>query len=175
MTKARRAHFKHVSSPVELDELLLKLTGALSAAGSDKKRETGLHQLASRMFSEGNAQLGSPTLSVLQLIGSRWTPLILLVLASGTFRHSELLRVLNILSDGNGTSHISSHVLTIKLRELERDGMLDRKIWPEVPPRTDYTLTALGRALTERLSDVVGWSEANADGIRSARRDLDEA
>ena len=72
------------------------------------------------------------------LLGNKWKPLILRELLTGTMRYNELTR---------GVPGISPKVLTENLRELEEDGILTRTVYPEVPPRVEYTLTKKGNDL----------------------------
>ena len=68
---------------------------------------------------------------------------------------------------------ITQRVLTVTLRNLERDGFVSRHVFPEVPPRVEYELTRLGESLLEMLPTLVNWVDANWDGITSARADFD--
>ena len=74
------------------------------------------------------------------LLGNKWKPLILRELLSGTKRYNELIR--NVVG-------ISPKVMTENLRELEEDGIIDRKVYPEVPPKVEYSLTDKGNDLKE--------------------------
>ena len=88
-----------------------------------------------------------PVATTVQLIGNKWKPLILRDLLQGTQRYKYLLY---------GIEGISSKVLTENLRQLEEDGLIERKVYPEVPLRVEYSLTALGeqmRPIIESLKD----------------------
>ena len=91
-----------------------------------------------------------PVETTLTLISSKWKVLIVRDLLAGTKRFGELQR-----SVGN----VSQKVLTTQLREMEEDGLVDRKAYPEVPPRVEYSLTELGRSLEPVLSALWNWGE----------------
>ena len=91
-----------------------------------------------------------PVETTLTLIRSKWKVLIVRDLLGGTKRFGELQR-----SVGN----VSQKVLTAQLREMEEDGLVDRKVYPEVPPRVEYSLTELGRSLEPVLSAMWNWGE----------------
>lgn len=93
-------------------------------------------------------------MSLLQgVLGGKWKLLILWYVSFyGTQRFGELSRRLE---------GITQSTLTKQLRELERDGFLHREVFPEVPPRVEYTLTAQGRSFVPILEDMVVWSEGH--------------
>ena len=91
-----------------------------------------------------------PVETTLTLISSKWKVLIVRDLLGGTKRFGELQR-----SVGN----VSQKVLTAQLREMEEDGLVDRKVYPEVPPRVEYSLTEPGRSLEPVLSAMWNWGE----------------
>jgi DNA-binding HxlR family transcriptional regulator len=102
-----------------------------------------------------------PTRQALDLIADKWTTLVIYLLADGTSRYSELQRAV----DG-----ISQKMLTQTLRNLERNGLVHRKVYPEVPPRTEYTLTPLGQTLIEPLSALCAWAERHLPELEKARQ-----
>lgn len=89
-----------------------------------------------------------PVETTLMLIGSKWKVLILRDLLPGTKRFGELKR-----SIGN----VSQKVLTAQLRDMEEKGLVNRKVYPEVPPRVEYSLTELGRSLKPILDAMQEW------------------
>ena len=91
-----------------------------------------------------------PVETTLTLISSKWKVLIVRDLLAGTKRFGELQR-----SVGN----VSQKVLTAQLRQMEDSGLLTRKVYPEVPPRVEYTLTELGRSLKPILDAMWNWGE----------------
>ncbi|MCF6264671.1 MAG: helix-turn-helix transcriptional regulator [Xanthomonadales bacterium] len=105
-----------------------------------------------------------PTRVVLNRIADKWTVLVVGALALETKRFGQLKREL----DG-----ISQKMLTQTLRAMERDGMVNRKVYPEVPPKVEYSLTELGCTLVSVLEDVRTWSEGNIEKILQAQTKYD--
>ena len=91
-----------------------------------------------------------PVETTLTLIGDKWKVLILRDLRDGTKRFGELRRSL---------SGISQKVLTSNLRDMEASGLISREVFPEVPPRVEYTLTKLGVSMTPILDAMASWGE----------------
>ena len=89
-----------------------------------------------------------PVELTLLLISNKWKILIIRDLLEGTKRFSELKKSI---------TNISQKVLTSNLREMEENGLLSRKIYPEVPPRVEYTLTKVGYSLKPLLDDMDKW------------------
>ena len=91
-----------------------------------------------------------PVETTLTLIGDKWKVLILRDLLSGTKRFGELKKSIGSLSQ---------KVLTTQLRQMEEAGLLIRTVYPEVPPRVEYSLTELGRSLKPILDAMQNWGE----------------
>ena len=89
-----------------------------------------------------------PVETTLMLIGDKWKVLILRDLMSGTKRFSELKKSIG---------HVTQKVLTAQLRDMEAKGLLTRKVYAEVAPRVEYTLTATGYSLRPILDSMVAW------------------
>lgn len=96
----------------------------------------------------------------LDLIGDRWSVLVIHALAHEARRYGELGRFIR---------GISQKMLTETLRALERDGIVDRTVYPVVPPRVEYALTPLGRTLLEPLNALCRWAEEHLDEVEHAR------
>ncbi|WP_426997577.1 winged helix-turn-helix transcriptional regulator [Pseudarthrobacter sp. N5] len=107
-----------------------------------------------------------PSRVVFQRIGDKWASLVIQVLAGGPLRFSELRKLVNV---------VTPKVLTQTLRTLERDGLITRTVFAQVPPRVDYELTALGRSLLEPLTLLRLWAENNVPTILNARDAYDDA
>ena len=103
---------------------------------------------------------------VLDRIGDKWTVLVVLLLSDGPMRFSELRAHLGA---------VAPKVLTQTLRRIERDGLVTRAIYAEVPPRVEYTLTDLGRSLTTPISVVGDWAETHVGQITAAQQAYDAA
>ena len=106
-----------------------------------------------------------PTRLVLDRIADKWTVLIVGKLSGGVRRFGELRHAI----DG-----ISPKVLTQKLRELERDGLVTRTVYASVPPKVEYALTPLGQTLIDLLDGIRAWAEGNIEGILAAQAAYDE-
>ncbi len=89
-----------------------------------------------------------PVEMTLQLIGDKWKVLIIRDLLTGTKRFNELMRSVN---------GITQKVLTSHLRAMEKDGLLTRKVYPQVPPKVEYTLTETGYSLKPILDSMLVW------------------
>lgn len=91
----------------------------------------------------------------LKMIGGKYKPLILLLLIQqGTKRFNELLSEIHT---------ISQRTLTNQLRELENDGLINRKVYPEIPPKVEYSISEKGKTLKEILLLMCDWGEKNID------------
>ena len=89
-----------------------------------------------------------PVEAALEVIGGKWKPLILWALKDNVMRFGELQKEL---------PGVNTKMLTKQLRELEEDGVISRKIFPEVPPRVEYTITDFGRTLIPILEALCTW------------------
>jgi DNA-binding HxlR family transcriptional regulator len=101
---------------------------------------------------------------VLARIGDKWSVLIVSRLGARAMRFNELKREIG---------GISQRMLTLTLRGLERDGLITRTIFPTIPPRVDYELTALGRSLLEPVTALGAWALKNIGKIETARAKFD--
>ncbi|MEE2037990.1 helix-turn-helix domain-containing protein [Nocardiopsis sp. CT-R113] len=103
--------------------------------------------------------------NVLSLLSNKWLCLVVGVLSSGPARFGALRRRL----DG-----ITQKMLTQTLREMERAGLVDRRVYPTTPPRVEYSLTPLGAELETLMGAIRVWSEEHMGEIATARADYDE-
>jgi DNA-binding HxlR family transcriptional regulator len=107
---------------------------------------------------------GCPARIVLSKISDKWAVLVLEVLLERTTRFNEVRR---------RVQGISQKMLTQTLRDLERNGLVSREIFPEVPPRVEYSLTPLGRSLVGVLETVTGWAEKHTLQVLDAQKKFD--
>lgn len=97
---------------------------------------------------------------VLDRIGDKWTVLIISTLGAGPLRYSDLQASI---------PGVSQRMLTQTLKHLERDGLVTRTAYPEVPPRVEYELTPLGRSLLEAVTALAGWAAVHHSEVASNR------
>ncbi|WP_028267896.1 winged helix-turn-helix transcriptional regulator [Arthrobacter sp. MA-N2] len=107
-----------------------------------------------------------PSRVIFQRIGDKWASLVVQVLAEGPVRFSELRKMVHV---------VTPKVLTQTLRSLERDGLIKRTVYAQVPPRVDYELTALGASLLGPLKQLRQWAEDHVPSILEARDVYDDA
>jgi DNA-binding HxlR family transcriptional regulator len=97
---------------------------------------------------------------VLGLVGDKWSVLVVAHLREGPVRFNALRRAVG---------DVSKRMLTLTLKRLERDGLVLRTLYPEIPPRVEYELTPLGRSLLEPVLSLAEWAERHRHEIREAR------
>lgn len=101
---------------------------------------------------------------ILNRIGDKWSVMVVGFLARRTMRFNELRHAIG---------GISQRMLTLTLRNLERDGLVTRTVYPEIPPRVEYALTDLGRTLTEPLDRLWTWAATHQHAVKAARNAYD--
>ncbi len=104
--------------------------------------------------------------TLLSRIGDKWTVLVVTTLGEGPRRFNELRREI---------PSVSQRMLTLTLRNLERDGLVSRKVTPSIPPRVDYALTELGFSLQKPISALSQWALDNVETIHAAQAEFDAA
>jgi DNA-binding HxlR family transcriptional regulator len=106
-----------------------------------------------------------PTRAILDRIADKWTLLIMgLLLQSDVRRFNELKRMIG---------GISQKMLTQTLRDLERDGLVQRTVYPEIPPRVEYRLTDLGRTLCGPINSLNQWTHDHIEEVKRAQKQFD--
>ena len=103
--------------------------------------------------------------ALLQRIGDKWSLLVVQTLGEGSKRFNELRREI---------PSVSQRMLTLTLRNLERDGLVNRTVTPTIPPRVDYELTELGRSLQKPICGLVTWAMDHSDAIHEAQSRFDD-
>ena len=103
-----------------------------------------------------------PVRQVLDRFGDKWSILVIILLGDrGKLRFNEL---------SNAIGDISQKMLTVTLRSLEADGLVTRKMYPEIPPRVEYDLTGMAQSLLPLIKEMVKWADANFEEIQENRR-----
>ena len=112
------------------------------------------------------AEVGScaAVASVLARVGDRWSMLVVVLLGPGPRRFNELKRAVH---------GVSQRMLSLTLRRLERDGLVDRTVTPTVPPRVDYALTDLGQSLRLTVDGLARWAIVHRPAIAAAQQRFD--
>ncbi|AQA15047.1 transcriptional regulator [Streptomyces sp. SID8361] len=108
---------------------------------------------------------GCEVRQILDRVADKWSLLVIALLDRRTLRFTELRREI----DG-----VSQRMLTVTLRQLERDGLVHRTVHPVVPPRVDYRLTPMGATLHHTIQALVAWTEDHQDKIAAARAEYDQ-
>jgi DNA-binding HxlR family transcriptional regulator len=104
-----------------------------------------------------------PVRKVLDRFGDKWSLLVLLILGKKeTLRFNQINKEIG--------SDISQKMLTVTLRTLEADGFLKRKVYPEIPPRVEYTITDLGKSLVPLIDELEKWAKINMTTIEESRK-----
>lgn len=110
-------------------------------------------------------KLECPIMATIALISDKWKVVIICKLKGGTYRFNELMRALK---------GVTQKVLTSQLRDLEADGLVQRKVYAEVPPRVEYSLTPLGLTLVPVLDQLETWAQEHADELLAYRARMEK-
>ena len=97
---------------------------------------------------------------VLNRVGDKWSVLVVHLLKDGRMRFSDVRRSIE---------GISQRMLTLTLKQLERDGLVTRTVHPTIPPRVEYELTELGHTLLVPVAALAGWAQASREAIQASR------
>jgi DNA-binding HxlR family transcriptional regulator len=108
-----------------------------------------------------DCDFGCPVEACLAVVGGKWKGVILFHLLGGTKRFNELMRLM---------PDVTQRMLTRQLRELEADRIVTRKVYPEVPPKVEYSLTEFGRTLEPILKSLQKWGSNYIDQLTKIRR-----
>jgi len=113
----------------------------------------------------GRSETCNAMADILNRIGDKWSVMIVSYLGKKTMRFNELRHTIG---------GISQRMLTLTLRNLERDGLVTRTVYPEIPPRVEYELTALGRSLEAPIARLWDWAEEHQGEVQRARAEYDD-
>ena len=103
-----------------------------------------------------------PVRNILARFGDKWSILIIMVLGEGgVMRFKDL---------NSAIDDISQKMLTVTLRTLEADGLISRKIYPQIPPKVEYQLTELGKSLLPHINNLSSWAITNFETIEKSRK-----
>ncbi|HET9422198.1 MAG TPA: helix-turn-helix domain-containing protein [Nocardioides sp.] len=138
-------------------------TGTSESPGSSEVTED--HDDCPEAF-QWDTREGCEVRQILDRIADKWSLLVISLLEDRTLRFTELRRQI----DG-----ISQRMLTVTLRQLERDGLVCRTVYPVVPPRVEYCLSPMGHTLLGTIQELVTWTEAHQQEIAQARAEFDAA
>jgi DNA-binding HxlR family transcriptional regulator len=109
-------------------------------------------------------KLSCPTRQVLDCIADKWAALVVGLLLGGTRRFGEMRKAIE---------GVSQKMLTQTLRNLERDGIVSRRVYATVPPKVEYSLTPLGLSLARIVDDLRVWSESNIEVVLASQQAYD--
>ncbi len=112
----------------------------------------------------GYSLANCPVRDVLSRFGDKWSTLVIVTLGERPHRFGELRRIL---------PDISQRMLTQTLRDLQREGLVSRHVFPTQPPSVEYRLTEVGTSLLVPMAALIQWAEAHHQQIREARADFD--
>jgi DNA-binding HxlR family transcriptional regulator len=103
-----------------------------------------------------------PIRTVLDRFGDKWSILVIMILSgNGKLRFNEINKMM---------TDISQKMLTVTLRTLEADGLVSRKIFPEIPPRVEYELTDMGKSLVPHIKGLSDWADEHLTAINKSRK-----
>lgn len=117
------------------------------------------------MASKEISDLSCPLEETIKIFAAKWKPSILHYLADEPCRFNALKKRI---------PGISQRMLTLQLRELEKDGLVIREHYPEIPPRVEYSVSPLGRTLKPIYLAIKAWEETHSETVENSRRDYSE-
>ena len=147
----------------------LACIGADRPADERRRHLDNISVLLGNMALHGNRR-DDPVRTTPAYLGDRWSSLVMHLLSGGMLRHAELKKLIALVS---AEQDISQRMLTLKLRVLERDGLVLRQATADVPPRVEYQLTAMGQEVYAHFIALVRWAERATPAVRAAREAFD--
>jgi DNA-binding HxlR family transcriptional regulator len=125
-----------------------------------------LQRMLEAMARDGNRRQ-DPIREVFARLGDKWSPLLLLLLQMRSLRHATLWRLVGTVA---GDGQISQRILRLRLRGLEQDGLIRRRLIDSKPPGVQYELTELGHELVSHIEGLMAWTRGHSEEIRAARQ-----
>src|SRR5580698_9184149 len=160
---------KSAAPQVDVDTVLgnvRQIVAPERAAGNHASELARLEALVRAMARDG-VQREDPMRELPARIGDKWSTLLLHLLRTGNYRHAVLRRLVSAVG---AEGRISQRMLTLRLRALERDGLLVRRVVPDThPPGVEYALTELGQSLTAQIESLMQWIRDHMARILQAR------
>jgi DNA-binding HxlR family transcriptional regulator len=156
-------------SAVNVEAVMRSLGEILGEAGPGS--DAALAQLGAmvRNMAADGVRREDPMREVFARMGDKWSTLLLLLLRTGNYRHAVLRRLVSAVgSEGR----ISQRMLTLRLRGLERDGLIVRRTISTQPPGVEYGLSELGAGLVLQLDTMMQWVRTHIEEIRRARQEF---
>jgi len=154
---------------LDVDAVLrhLRLVLAHDATSGHHSSEMAALEKLVRSVARDGVQRDQPMREVFARIGDKWSTLLLLLLRTGNYRHALLRR---LVSTVGAEGRISQRMLTLRLRTLERDGLIERHVIATThPPGVEYALTELGRSLSAQIESLMQWIRDHMLQILTAR------
>jgi DNA-binding HxlR family transcriptional regulator len=160
---------------VDVDTVLrhLRLILAHDATSGHHSNEMAKLETLVRAMARDGVQRDQPMREVFARIGDKWSTLLLHLLRTGNYRHAVLRR---LVSTVGAERRISQRMLTLRLRTLERDGLIERRVISSThPPGVEYALTELGQSLSAQIESLMQWIRDHMLQILQARTRFTEA
>jgi DNA-binding HxlR family transcriptional regulator len=160
---------KSAAPQVDVDTVLgnVRLIVAGERTPGTHRSELARLETLVRAMARDGVQRDQPMREVLARIGDKWSTLLLHLLRTGNYRHAVLRRLVSAVG---AEGRISQRMLTLRLRALERDGLLERRVVPGThPPGVEYALTELGQSLTAQIEGLMQWIRDHMAHILAAR------
>jgi DNA-binding HxlR family transcriptional regulator len=165
----------HSGPTHDVDGVLRNLRLVLAPGADPDHHSSELAALEAlvRAMARDGVQRDQPMREICARIGDKWSSLLLHLLRTGSYRHAVLRR---LVSTVGAEGRISQRMLTLRLRTLERDGLIERRVISIThPPGVEYALTDLGRSLTMQIEQLMQWIRDHMQQILEARAQFSDA
>ena len=174
MSKEGTTVFPHQPPTFDVDAVVLRLESILRPSTPAAHTAQALQRLQAmvRTMAHDGIRREDPMRELFARVGDKWSMLLLHLLRTGDYRHAVLRRLVSTVGIER---RISQRMLTLRLRALERDGLIARHVTASHPPGVEYALTALGASLVDQLDAVMRWIRDHQAEIRLARERFESA